>query len=220
MAGPGAEKEAAAGRGQLRATRVAREQAIDTLKAAFVQGRLTMDEFDARVDQALASRTYAELDTITADLPAGLAGPRPPRKAPRRVSNAVKWGASGLVTPTILAAALVLSTVRGGGGYEVVAFVLAFAYFVVWLSVGTDMLWEWHCMSLPTARMCVRCAHSAAAHRMSESCAVRPGSVKLWRRCPCAGYVPPGRSPETADANRGGLVAISCGVGWSPADLG
>jgi Domain of unknown function (DUF1707) len=205
MAGPGDDK---AGRGQLRATRVAREQTVDTLKAAFVQGRLTMDEFDARIDQVLASRTYAELATITADLPAGLTGPPPARKPPRPMSNAVRWGVSGFVTPAVLAIAFVLSSLRGAGGYEVVAFVLAFAYFVAWVSVGTDMLWEWHCMSLPTARMCVRCAHTVAAHRMSASCTARQGSLTLWRRCPCVGWVPPGRSPETADDNHGELVDI------------
>jgi len=42
------------------------------LKAAFVQGRLSKDEFDLRVGQALASRTFADLAVLTADLPAGL----------------------------------------------------------------------------------------------------------------------------------------------------
>jgi hypothetical protein len=45
---------------------------IATLTAAFAQGRLAKDEFDLRVGHALASRTYAELAAITADLPAGL----------------------------------------------------------------------------------------------------------------------------------------------------
>ena len=41
MAGPGDEKAAAAaGRGHLRASHADREQVIDVLKAAFVQGRL------------------------------------------------------------------------------------------------------------------------------------------------------------------------------------
>src|SRR5260370_16188531 len=62
MAGPGEEKAAAAAdRGHLRASHADREQVIDTLKAAFVQGRLTKDEFDARIGQAFASRAYAEL---------------------------------------------------------------------------------------------------------------------------------------------------------------
>ena len=40
---------AAAGRGHLLASHADREQVIDVLKAAFVQDRLTKDEFDARV---------------------------------------------------------------------------------------------------------------------------------------------------------------------------
>lgn len=201
MAGSGDEKAAvAAGRGHLRASHADREQMIDTLKAAFVQGRLAKDEFDARIGQALASRTYAELAMVTADIPAGLAGAQPPRKPPRRrVSNAARWGMSGFITPAILTAAFAFGTLRGDGGYEAVAFVIAFVYFVFWLSVGADMLWQWHCASLPAARMCVRCAHTAASHRAPASCTVRLGSPKLWRLCPCAGYVPPGLSPETAD---------------------
>ena len=60
---------------------------IELLKAAFVQDRLTRDEFDARVGQALASRTHAELADVTADLPAELIEPlphRPPARARAR----------------------------------------------------------------------------------------------------------------------------------------
>jgi hypothetical protein len=200
IAGPGDEEAAAAGRGRLRASHADREQMIDTLKVAFVQGRLTSDEFDARIGRALASRTYAELVTLTADLPDGLAGARPPRESPRwRVSNAVRWGTSGFITPAILAAAIAFASLRGDGGYGAVAFVVAFVYFVFWLSAGANMLWEWHCTSLPAARICVRCAHTAASHRAPASCAVRQGSLTMWKRCPCAGYVPPGISPETDD---------------------
>ena len=73
-AGPGDQGAAdAAARGRLRASHADREQVINVLKAAFVQGRLAKDELHARVDQTFASRTYAELAAITADLPAGLA---------------------------------------------------------------------------------------------------------------------------------------------------
>src|SRR5712691_9630651 len=41
----------AADPGRLRASHADRERVIDTLKAAFVQGRLTKDEFDTRVSQ-------------------------------------------------------------------------------------------------------------------------------------------------------------------------
>ena len=64
---PGDEVTAAV-RGRLRASHVDRERVIDTLKAAFVQGMLTKDEFDARVGQTYASRTYAELAVLTADI--------------------------------------------------------------------------------------------------------------------------------------------------------
>jgi DUF1707 SHOCT-like domain len=76
MTGPSADKPAA-GRGQLRASHADRQQAIDVLKAAFVQGRLDKDEFDARLGQAFASRTYAELTAVTGDLPAVLIGAQP-----------------------------------------------------------------------------------------------------------------------------------------------
>ena len=73
MTGPGDEKAAGtSSRGHLRAAHADREQVIDTLKAAFIQGRLTKDELDLRESQTFASRTYGELAAVTADLPAGL----------------------------------------------------------------------------------------------------------------------------------------------------
>jgi hypothetical protein len=62
----------------LRASHADREQVIEILKAAFVQGRLDRDEFDLRVGQTFASRTYAELAAVTADIPAGLNTAKPP----------------------------------------------------------------------------------------------------------------------------------------------
>jgi len=53
------------------------------LKAAFVQGRVTKDEFDVRVGQAFASRTYADLAVVTADLPAGEIADQPPSNRAR-----------------------------------------------------------------------------------------------------------------------------------------
>ena len=77
MAEPGDEMAAGAGRGHLRASNADREQVISLLKPAFVQGRLTKDEFDLRVGRALASRTYAELAALTADIPADLVAVQP-----------------------------------------------------------------------------------------------------------------------------------------------
>jgi hypothetical protein len=66
-----------AGRGHLRASHADREQVIGMLKAAYVQGMLAKDEFDLRVSQAFASRTYADLAGLTADLPARLTTAKP-----------------------------------------------------------------------------------------------------------------------------------------------
>jgi VIT1/CCC1 family predicted Fe2+/Mn2+ transporter len=74
---------AAAGRGRLRASHADREHVLDVLKAAFVQGLLTKDELDMRVGQTFASRTYAELAALTADIPVGLIGAHALRKPAR-----------------------------------------------------------------------------------------------------------------------------------------
>jgi len=206
MAGPPDEQAAAeraaawVGRGHLRASHADREQAVDALKTAFVRGQLTKSEFDARISQALASRTYAELAVVTAIIPARppAAGVTPP--APRTVTAARRWGSSGFVIPAILAASFALASAGGGPGYKVIGLVVAMGYFLFWLSVGADLLWQYHSSSVPSARLCVRCGHTVTSHRTSASCQVRQGSVEMWRRCECAGYVPPGRSPGPAGA--------------------
>lgn len=99
MAGPGSEMTpGTGGLGRLRASHADREQVINTLKAAFVQGRLTKIEFDQRVGRTFTSRTYADLAAVTADLPAGLIRAEQARKpAPARAAQPVNkplmWGA-------------------------------------------------------------------------------------------------------------------------------
>ena len=80
---PRDQMPAAVGRGHLRACHADREQTIGVLKAAFVQGRLGTDELGARVGRALAARTCADLATLSADLPAGLAAAEPPYQLAR-----------------------------------------------------------------------------------------------------------------------------------------
>jgi hypothetical protein len=76
---------AAPGRDQLRAGHADRDQVIEALKDAFVDGRLTRDEFGARTDRALTARTRAGLAALTADLPDVPSPPaaRPARRRPR-----------------------------------------------------------------------------------------------------------------------------------------
>jgi len=76
MTGP--QDPATAGGDRLRAGHADRDQAIETLKNAFVHGRLTRDELDARTGQALAARTYADLAALTADIPPARSRPDGP----------------------------------------------------------------------------------------------------------------------------------------------
>jgi hypothetical protein len=90
----------------MRASHADREQVIETLKTAFVQGRLTKDDLDARAAQAFAARTYADLAALTTDLPAGLDGAVPFRaQGGRPTSNAAKagtWVIIAIAVPTVL----------------------------------------------------------------------------------------------------------------------
>jgi len=134
-AGDGLE---AVGRGHLRASHADRERVIGTLKAAFVQGRLIKDELDLRVGQTLTARTYAELATLTADLPAGLADAAPPRPAAARrpMSNVAR---GGLCVAMAVAAPVVLSFSIGRA-----AFLLFTPFYFMALAVLTaETLVSW-----------------------------------------------------------------------------
>ncbi len=100
----------AEGDSNLPTSHAGREQVLDALKAAFVQGRLAKDEFDLRVSQVLGA--YAELDAVTADIPAGLTTAQPPetiRKSHNKKliqrGTAAGAGASVALTATIAVAA-------------------------------------------------------------------------------------------------------------------
>ena len=80
--------------GHLRTADADREQVVEILAAAFVQGRLNLDELSLRAGQALASRTYAELAVMIADIPA------PPLKAPP-APRPVRPAAQSLAKPPL-----------------------------------------------------------------------------------------------------------------------
>ena len=114
----GREDGTAGAQGQLRSSRADREQAIDVLKSAFVQGRLGKDEFDLRVGQVLASRTYADLAALTADVPSRVANAelsdehaREPGRA-LSFKTAARVGAVG-AGPSVASAAVVLAQSSG-----------------------------------------------------------------------------------------------------------
>ena len=104
MTGPGDELSAA-GRDRLRASHADREQVIEALKDAFVQGRLTRGELGARAGQALAARTYADLAALTADIPAQPAAARPARPPARVRRRPLARAAAGSGGCLVIAAA-------------------------------------------------------------------------------------------------------------------
>jgi hypothetical protein len=115
------------GRGRLLASHADREQVIDTLKAAFVQGLLAKDEFDLRVGQTLESRTYAELAAVTADIRGGLIEAElPPKRAQAQAraagNTAVKSGVCTLMT--LILAASTSAAMSGPGAALIMALFL------------------------------------------------------------------------------------------------
>jgi len=113
-------------RGRMRASRADRDQVVDVLKTAYVQERLTEDELDARLGRALAARTYADLDALTADIPPA----RPPEPASaRRPGNLARDGSAktvlrfsiGTVAAITLAVSVVAGVADGPGAAVIVA---------------------------------------------------------------------------------------------------
>jgi Domain of unknown function (DUF1707) len=130
-AGPG--NRMAAGRGGLRASHADRDQVIEILKAAFVQGRLSKDELDARLGQVFASRTYADLAAVTVDIPAGLVRVQPIRTQDRPpMSNAVKAAICVAIAAATLAVTFFTNT------YAFAMF--TFFYLMALLVAGAQIL--------------------------------------------------------------------------------
>jgi Domain of unknown function (DUF1707) len=149
MAEPSDQMQAAAVNGYLRASHADREQVIGTLKAAFVQGMLSKKEFDLRVGQTFAARTYAQLAVITADLPAGLINACPPRAAPVQGEPRMPRPGRVLAVATAVYAVIWLvafsPAVSGpehdsGAGVVLTA---TFFYVSLWLTAGTSILADW-----------------------------------------------------------------------------
>jgi uncharacterized protein DUF1707 len=126
---PANERNEKLTRARLRASHADRDQAIDRLKAAFVQGRLSKDELETRAAQAFSARTYADLSPLTADLPA-----EPPAKPsgqpapqPRRpVHPSIKVGAGVLALVTT--AWIILAIVTGAPAGFFVGTLLIFVF--------------------------------------------------------------------------------------------
>jgi hypothetical protein len=57
------------GRDEMRAADSDRQRAADALRAALDEGRLDLHEYDERLQETYAAKTYGDLDRLLADLP-------------------------------------------------------------------------------------------------------------------------------------------------------
>jgi hypothetical protein len=184
MAKPPDQMPAAAGRGHLRASHADREQMIGTLKAAFVQGRLAKDEFDLRVGQTLAARTYSELAAAAADPPAGLVAAKPSQPARTQDEPMRRPGRMIAVATAAYGGAWALGLSPIGDNYW--GFVLVYggfiAYLLAWFVAVVNMIALWR------------------QKRSGGQSPRRPGvGGQASRRPPSAG---PGRQLPSADPGR------------------
>ena len=122
--------------GRLRASHADREQVVDLLKAAFVQGRLTQDELDGRIGQALAARTYTELAALTADLPvepeqaptaAPALAPARARTQNRSVTRVVKSGAGAIGAVIVVLSGTVMALGQPAAAVLLAVFIVILA---------------------------------------------------------------------------------------------
>ncbi|MFI6153370.1 DUF1707 and DUF4190 domain-containing protein [Kitasatospora sp. NPDC051170] len=73
---PGSQQPA--GQHGMRAGHADRDRTVDVLKAAFAEGRLSVQEYEHRHEAAAAAQTYGQLAALIADLPSGpVPGPAP-----------------------------------------------------------------------------------------------------------------------------------------------
>ena len=129
MVGPGDDlAPRVEGDGHLRASDSDRAHVIDNLKAAYVDGLVTKDEFDVRVSQALASRTRAELALVTADLPAAQWRPCPtPARGSASANASVRPGDRAISATAVVAVLALVISVSAGPFASPAAFLLLLA---------------------------------------------------------------------------------------------
>ena len=77
-------------RGKMRAADADRDRVAGFLTTAYTEGRLSKDEYDARLEAALSARTYGDLDEIVRDLPVPI-----PTRPPATRTNGLAMASFG-----------------------------------------------------------------------------------------------------------------------------
>lgn len=101
----------------MRASDADRERVANDLRDHYADGRLTMEEFDERIDSVYKAKTFGELAPLTADLPAPPPDPAVQRAEDRRRRVArlrAVWG-SWLSVAVICTVIWLLTSIGGHG---------------------------------------------------------------------------------------------------------
>jgi hypothetical protein len=158
-----------------------REQVIAALKAAYVQGRLTEEEFDLRVGQALAM--YAELDALTADIPAAPPAVTARAELAREAANKkmIRQGTAGVAGLTF-----VLVTALGAPYNPALAVIVAalLTFFVTVLTAGLLTLLSWAMDRRSGASGAQGAGGAGAAHGSAPDAADQQGGQTELRQDP------------------------------------
>ena len=125
-----------------------RDRVAAELSEHFQAGRLTQDEFDERVGQAISARTQGDLDKLVADLPSGRATGSLPAAGPPAglVARGARWAGPAAV----LAVAVVLFAVTAawphGHGHWAPWWLIPLAFFTIrrlaWRGGGPPRRWH------------------------------------------------------------------------------
>ena len=130
-----------------------REAVAGQLREHYAAGRLSIEEFQARLDAAYAAATAGQLRRVTADLPAAgpgpaaapaLAGPRPAGRyraaSPRRRPNRGRAAAALILAGLVTAGALAIGSLPHGG-LLVLAFVLVLLPVMLLAALAGAAIW-------------------------------------------------------------------------------
>ncbi|MFJ6383035.1 DUF1707 and DUF4190 domain-containing protein [Kitasatospora sp. NPDC092039] len=117
----------------MRAGHADRDRTIDVLKAAFAEGRLSVQEYEQRHEAVAAAQTYGQLAALVADLPSGpmtapsvtapqpipatflLAPPPPPRTTSALAVTSLALSLIGFSLPAVVTGHIARSQIRQRG---------------------------------------------------------------------------------------------------------